>query len=215
MFKRTLYSTWVVPVLQKFEVNWGLVNPSAETGFSFVKLVGEGKVRGGTAASLSCGELRHSQAGFYSWPVLSFSVVRFSVAQLCLILYDPMDCSMLGFPVLHCLPEFAQTHVHWIDDAIQPSHPVTPLLLSSIFPSIRVFSSESALYIRWLKYWSFSIVLPVNIQGWFSFRLTGLISLLKRLFQHHSLKASVLQCSAFFMVQLLYPYTIMYIFYVV
>ena len=67
-----------------------------------------------------------------------------------------MESSTPGFPVLPCLPEFAQTHVHWVSDAIQPSilcHPF--LLLPSIFPSIRVFSSESALRIRWPKYWSF------------------------------------------------------------
>ena len=79
-----------------------------------------------------------------------------SVAQLCLTLFDPMDCSTPGFPVLHFLPEFAQTHVHW--DAIQPSHPLTcPSSLPSVFPSIQVFSIESALRIRWPKYWSISI----------------------------------------------------------
>ena len=78
-----------------------------------------------------------------------------SVAQLCPILCDPMDCSRPGFHVLHYLPEIAQTHVHWVDDAIQPSHPLLPLLLlPSMFPSTR--ESESALRIRWPKYWSFS-----------------------------------------------------------
>ena len=69
---------------------------------------------------------------------------------------DPMDCSMPGFPVLHQLLEFVQMHVHWVDDAIQPFQPLSPLLLPSIFPSIRVFSNESALHIMWPKYWSFS-----------------------------------------------------------
>ena len=69
----------------------------------------------------------------------------------------PMDCSAPGFPVLHYLPEFAQTHVHWVGDAIQPSHSCCPLLLlPSVFPSIRVFSNESVLRIRWPEYWSFS-----------------------------------------------------------
>ena len=77
--------------------------------------------------------------------------------QSCLTLFDPMDCSMSGFPVLHHLLEFAQTHVHQVGDAIQPSHLCHPLLLlPSVFPSIRVFSNESSLRIRWPKYWSFS-----------------------------------------------------------
>ena len=84
-----------------------------------------------------------------------------SEANSCPILCDPMECSMPGLPVLHYLLEFAQTHVHWITDAIQPSHPLLPLLvLLSIFPSIRVFSSELALCIRWLKFWSFSFSRP-------------------------------------------------------
>ena len=84
-----------------------------------------------------------------------------------------MDCSRPGFPVLHCLTEFAQTHVHWVDDAIQPCPPLSPLLLlPSIFPSIRVFSTESALHIRWPKYWSFSLrISPSNeYSGLISFR---------------------------------------------
>ena len=81
---------------------------------------------------------------------------------------DPMDCSTPGFPVNHQLPELAQTHVHRVSDAIPPSHPVVPLLLlPSIFPSIRVFSSESVLCIRWPKYYSFSsnsILLSMAVQ---------------------------------------------------
>ena len=91
----------------------------------------------------------------------------------CSVTSLPMDCSRPGFPVLHYLPEFAQTHVHWVDDAIQPCHPLSPLLLlPSIFPSIRVFSSESALHIRWPKYWSFSLrISPSNeYSGLISFR---------------------------------------------
>ena len=88
-----------------------------------------------------------------------------------------------------------------------------PLLLPSIFPSIRVFSSESALYIRWPKYWSFSFnIIPSNEHpGLISFRMDRLDLLavqgtLKSLFQHHSSKASILWCSAFFIVQLSHPY---------
>ena len=106
-----------------------------------------------------------------------------SVTQFCPALCDPMDCSMPGFPVLHYLLEFAQTHMHWVDDAIQPStvcHPL--LLLPSIFPSIRVFPSESVLLIRWPKYWSFSFsISPSNeYSGLISFKMTGLISLLSK-----------------------------------
>ena len=79
-----------------------------------------------------------------------------SVAQLCLTLWDPMDCSKPGLPVHHQLLELTQTHVHRVGDAIQPSHPLlSPLLLPSIFASIRVFFSESFLCIRWPKYWEF------------------------------------------------------------
>ena len=103
-----------------------------------------------------------------------------SVAKSCLTLCDPMDSSTPGFPVLHYLPEFAQIHVHWVSDAIQPSHPLLPPSPPAfIFPNIRVFSNELALHIRQPKYWSFSLasVLPMNIQGWFPLELTGLISL--------------------------------------
>ena len=86
---------------------------------------------------------------------------------------DPMDCSTPGFPFFHCLLEFAQTHVYWVSDAIQPSDPLSPLLLlSSIFPSIRVlFSSESVLCIRWPKYWSFSINPSNEYSGLIYFRI--------------------------------------------
>ena len=82
-----------------------------------------------------------------------------SVAELCSTLFNPTDCSTPSFPVHHHLPEFAQTHVYWVSDAIQPSHPLSPPSppVLSIFPSIQVFFSELALQIRWPKYWSFSI----------------------------------------------------------
>ena len=110
-------------------------------------------------------------------------------------------------------PELTQTHVHWVGDAIQPSHPLSSLLLlPSIFPSIRVFSSESVLCITWPKYWSFSFnISPSNVySGLISFRIDWLDLLavqgtLKSL-QHHSSKASVLRCLAFFMVQFSHLY---------
>ena len=137
-----------------------------------------------------------------------------SVTQLCLTVCNPMDCSTPGLPVFHHLSQFTQTHVHRVGDAIQPSHPLLPLLLlPSIFLSIRVFSSESALRIRWPKYCSFSFsIIPSNeYLGLISFRMDWFYLLiiqgtLKTLPQHHSLKASILQCSAFFMVQLSHPY---------
>ena len=126
-----------------------------------------------------------------------------------------MDCSRPddGIPVHHQLPEFTQKRVHRISDAIQPSHPLSsPLLLPSIFPSIRVFSNELALHIRWPKYWSFSISPSNEYWGLISFRidwfdLLAVQGTLKSLLpQHHCSKASVLLCSAFFMVQLSYSY---------
>ncbi|XDC74727.1 hypothetical protein R6Z07F_005900 [Ovis aries] len=80
------------------------------------------------------------------------SVQFSSVAQSCPTLCDPMYRSTPGLPVHHQLPEFTQTHVHRVSDAIQPSHPLSP----PIPPSIRVFSNESTLRMRWPKYWSFS-----------------------------------------------------------
>ena len=104
------------------------------------------------------------------------SVQLLSRVQLC----NPMDCSTPGFLVHHQLLELAQTYVHRVGDAIQPSHPLSSLvLLPSIFPSIRVFPNESVLHIRWPKYWSFSSSISPSYEysGLISFGLTGLISL--------------------------------------
>ena len=125
-----------------------------------------------------------------------------------------MNHSTPGLPVHHQLLESTQTHAHWVSDAIQPSHPLSPLLLlPSIFPSIRVFSNESVLRIKWPKYWSFSFnISPSNgYSGLISFRMDWLDLLavqgtLKSVLQHHSSKALILWCSAFFMVQLSHPY---------
>ena len=93
-----------------------------------------------------------------------FSVQLSSVAQLCLTLWDPIDYSMPAFPVHHQLPELAQTHVHRAGDAIQPSHFLpSPSLPAFIFPSIRVFSNESVLPIRWSNCWTYSFsISPSN-----------------------------------------------------
>ena len=135
-----------------------------------------------------------------------------SVTQSCPTLCDPMDCCMPGLPVHHQLQEFTQTHVHWVDDAIQPSHPMSSPSLPTI-TKIRVFSNESVLHIRWPKYWSFSFnISPSNeYSGLISFGMDWLDLLavqgtLKSLLQHHSSKASILHCSAFFTVQLSHPY---------
>ena len=109
-------------------------------------------------------------------PSLSFAIsVQFcSVAQSCSTLCDPMDCSMPGLPAHHQLPEFTQTHVHCVGDAIQPSHPLpSPSPPPSIFPRIGVFSNESVLRIRWPKYCSFSFsITPSNeYSGLISFRM--------------------------------------------
>ena len=137
-----------------------------------------------------------------------------SVAHSCPTLCDPMNHSTPCLPVHHQLPGFTQTHVYRVGDAIQPSHPRRPLLLQPpIPPSIRVFSSESTLRIRWPKYWSFSFRISPTKEhpGLISFRMDWLDLLavqgnLKSLLQHHSSKASILRCSAFFTVQLSHPY---------
>ena len=145
-----------------------------------------------------------------------------SVAQSCPTLCDPMNHSTPGLPVRHQLPEFTQTQVHWVGDAIQSCHPLSShhlilcrplLLLPPIPPSIRVFSNESALRMRWPNYWSYSFsISPSNEHpGLISFRMDWLDLLaiqgtLKSLLQHHSSKASILQHSAFFIVQLSHPY---------
>ena len=125
-----------------------------------------------------------------------------------------MKCRMSGFPVLHHLPELAQLMSM---ELVMPSNHLIlccPLLFPpSIFPSIRVFSNELALHIRWPNYWSFSFSInPSNkYSGLISFKidwfdLLAVQGTLKSHLQHHSSKVSVLQCSVFFMVQLSYPY---------
>ena len=108
--------------------------------------------------------------------LFSHVTVQFSsVAQSCLTLGDPVECSTPGLPVHHQLLEFTQTHVHWVGDALQPSHPLSsPLLLPSVFPS--VFSYQSFVCIRWPKFWSFSFsIRPYNeYSGLISFRIDWL-----------------------------------------
>ena len=137
-----------------------------------------------------------------------------SIPQLCPTLCNTMGCSPSGFPVHHQLPELAQTPVHRVGDAIQPSHP-----LSSPSPPAFNLSQQSGSFPMSLLFplggqsigaSASALVLPMNIQGWFPLGLTGLISLQSKgvssLLQHYNLKASILGYSAFFMVQLSHPY---------
>ena len=124
-----------------------------------------------------------------------------------------MDCSMPGFSIYHQLPELTQTHVHWVSDTIQPSH----FLLSPSSPTFNLSHHQglfqSILCVRWPKCWSFSSsISPFNeYSGLISFRtdwldLFAVQGTLKSLLQHHSSKASILQCSAFLIVQLSHTY---------
>ena len=146
--------------------------------------------------------------------MLSSHSVQFnSVAQSCPTLCDPRNRSMPGLLVHHQLSEFTQTHVHWVSDAIQPSHPQSSPSPPAPNPSQhQSLSNASALHMRWPKYWSFSfsIIPSKEIPGLISFRMDWLDLLvvqgtLKSLLQHHSSKASILQHSAFF-IQLSHPY---------
>ena len=143
------------------------------------------------------------------------NIVKFSsVTQSCLTLCDPMDCSTPGF--LSFTISWSLFKLTSIESVMLSNHLIhccPLLLLPSTFPSIRVFSNESALPIRWPYYWSFSVsISPSNeYSGLISFRmdwldLLAVQGILKSLLQHHSSKTSFLQCSAFFIVQLSYPY---------
>ena len=145
---------------------------------------------------------------------MTISPLFSSVPQLCLTLCDPMNRSMPSLPVHHQVARFTQTHIHRVSDAIQPSlslsSPSPPALNPSQDQSL---SNELTLHMRWPKYWSFSfsIIPSKEIPGLISFRMGWLDLLavqgtLKSLLQHHSSKASILQHSAFFTVQLSHPY---------
>ena len=145
---------------------------------------------------------------------IGHSVQFSSVTQTCPTLCDPTNCSMPGLPVHHQLPEFTQTHVHQVSDAIQPSHPLSSPSPSAPNPFQYQRLFQWTLHVRWPKYWSFSfsIIPSKEIPGLISLRMDWLDLLavqgtLKSLLQHHSSKASILWCSAFFTVQLSHPYS--------
>ena len=140
--------------------------------------------------------------------------LRFSsVIQSCLTFWDPVDCSVPSFPVVHQLPELIK--LMSIKSVMPSNHLILCcplLLLPSIFPSIRIISNESVFHIRWPKCWSFSFSISLSNEHskLISFRIDWLDLLevqgiLKSLLQHHGSKASILQCSAFFIIQLSYP----------
>ena len=148
------------------------------------------------------------------WVNFKYSVQFSSVAQSCLHLCYPVNHSTPDLPVHHQLQEFTQTHVHWVDDAIQPSHP-----LSSPSPPALNLSQHQGLF-QWVislhqvaKYWNFSFISPSNEHpGLISFRMDWLDLLavqgtLKSFLQHHSSKVTIRRHSAFFIVQLSHPYT--------
>ena len=149
------------------------------------------------------------------WYWMHFRLIIQCNCCSCPTLCDPVDCSIPGFPVLRYLSEFAQTHVHWVNDDIQPSHP----LLSPSPPALNL-SRHQGLF-QWVSS-SHQVVKILELQlnmspssecsGLISFRIDWFEVLsvqrtLKSLLQHCSSKASIFQCSAFFMVQLLHPYT--------
>ena len=169
---------------------------------------GEMLAKGYTLPVKSSGEL------IYNSDIANSTVQFSSVAPSCPTLCDPMNRSTPGLPVHHQLPEFTQTHIHRVSDAIQPSHPLLSPSPPAPHPSQdQSLPNESALCMRWPKYWSFSfsIIPSKEIPGLITFRMDWLDLLavqetLKSLLQHHSSKASILLCSAFFTVQLSHPY---------
>ena len=137
-----------------------------------------------------------------------YSICCCSVAQSYPTLWDPMDCSMPGFPVLHYLLEFAQTHVCWVSDAIQPSHPLLPLSLPAFNLSQHQGLFQWVSSLHQVGCWSFSFsISPSNEYSGLTLEMTDWPCYPRDtcLLQHHNSKASVLRCSAFFMVQFSHP----------
>ena len=185
MFYRVCVSIWVI----SFDLSSSYLN-----FFSFVSHL-----------------LMRSQEVYVISNIKIFFISRFnSITQSCPTLCSLMDSSTPGLSVHHQLPEFTQTHVHWVGPSNHLTLCCPILLLPSIFPSIRVFSNESVLCIRWPKYWSFSFnISPSNeYSGLISFMIDwfDLFAVQGILLQHHRSKASIIWCSAFFIVQLSHPH---------
>ena len=149
----------------------------------------------------------------FSWAPKSLQVVTCSVAQLCLTLWHPMSCTTPGLPVHHQLPELVQTHIHWVGDAIQPSHPLSsPPPPAFNLSQHQVFPNESVLWIRWPKYWSFSFSISPSSDysalvsfriDWFHLAVQGT---LKRFSSTTVWKHHFFSTQLFFIVQLSHPY---------
>ena len=167
-FKLYFNSTWTV----NFQMHKLHFKGAEEPEIKLPTFVGSWRKQGSSRKTSTSASLTTLK------PLTVFSSVQ--SLKLCLTLCDPMNCSTPGFPVHHQGPELAQTHVYQVGDAIQPSHLLSSfLLLLPIFPSIRVFSKESVLHIRWptIGVSASASVLPKNIQDWFPLWLTALISL--------------------------------------
>ena len=202
------WSEWNTLEREKIQACFTLLHSADKCVLYKFKICGNSELNKsiGTILSNSISSVHVSVSHFgnsYNIFKINFSVQFSSIALSCPTLCDPMDCCTQGSPVHHQFPEPTQTHVHWVGDAIQPSHPLCrPLLLPpSVFPSIRVFSNEPVLCIRWPKYWSFifSISASNEYSGliFFSTDWFGLLAVqgtLKSLLQHHSSKVSILWC---------------------
>ena len=159
---------------------------------------------------MSCISWRYSATPGSCALLLLFSCKRwnkiyyicYSVTTSYSTLCNPMDCSTLGFPVPHHLPEFAQVRVHWISDAIQPSHPLLPL-----FPCLQSFPASESFPVSWLfasgsqSTGASASILPMNIQSWFPLRLTGLTSLQSKGLSRVFSSSAIQKHSTFVMVQ--------------
>ena len=140
---------------------------------------------------------------------ITYTTVQFSsVSQLSLTLCDPINCSMPGLPVQHQLPEYTQTHVHWVGDAIQPSHPpaFNPSQHQGLFQWVSSSHQVAKLLEFQLQHQSFQWTPRTDLHRMDWLDLLAVQRTLKSLLQHHRSKASVVWCSYFFIVQLSHPY---------
>ena len=174
------FPTWPLPMQEMQETQVQSSGGRMATQYSCLENPMDGGAWWATVHGVAKSWTRLNIFTFFSF-FLQFS----SVAQLCPTLCDTMNCSTPGLPVHHQLPKFTQTHVHWVGEAIQPSHPLlSPSPPPPIYPSIRVFSNEPTLRMRWPKYWSFSFSIipskeqpgpsPLEWTDWISLQSKGL-----------------------------------------